>query len=224
MTISQWPQTERPREKLLAKGPAALSDAELLAIFLRTGIAGKTAVDIAREQLQRFGSLGKLFAATEAAFCEGNGLGPAKYVQLQAVLEMSKRYLCENMQATDAFSSPNDVKNYLRAHFKNLSHEVFCCLYLDTQNKIIQFEQLFRGTLDSASVYPREVAKQALVQGAKSVMLVHNHPSGHAQPSQADKSITQQIKNALALLDITVLDHFIVGDPDIFSFAEHGIL
>lgn len=224
MVISQWPKDERPREKLIKMGPTALSDAELLAIFLRTGITGKTAVDIAREQIHRFGSLGKLFAASEAKFCEGSGLGPAKYAQLQAVLEMTKRYLSETMHSIDTLSNPADVKSYLRAHLKEYTHEVFCCLYLDTQNKVIKFEQLFRGTLDSASVYPREVAKHALSHNAKSVMLVHNHPSGCAQPSQADKTITQHIKNALALLDINVLDHFVVGDPEIYSFAENGLL
>lgn len=224
MAINQWPEPERPREKLRQRGAHALSDAELLAIFLRTGVAGKTAVDVARELIERFGSLGKLFSASEAVFCEGIGLGPAKYTQFQAVLELSRRYLAETVRSPNAMNSPDQVKDYLRAQLNHYQHEVFCCLYMDTQNRVIKFDPLFRGTLDSASVYPREVAKQALEHGAKSVILVHNHPSGCEEPSQADKIITQRIKSALALLDINVLDHFVVGNPEVFSFAENGLL
>jgi DNA repair protein RadC len=224
MAINEWPEMERPREKLRHLGAKSLSDAELLAIFLRTGIAGKTAIDVAREQLERFGSLNSLLSANEADFCAGEGLGPAKYVQLQAVLELSKRYLAESVEIKDVMNNPNQVKDYLRAHLKNYQHEVFCCLYMNTQNEIIKFEPLFRGTLDCAAVYPREVAKQALANAAKSIILVHNHPSGCAEPSQADKSITHQIKQALGYLDINVLDHFVVGHNDVYSFAEHGLL
>ena len=224
MAINHWPEMERPREKMRQLGPQALSDAELLAIFLRTGVSGKTAVDIAREQISRFGSLDKLLSATEDTFCEGEGLGPAKYIQLQAVLELAKRYLAETAFDNNVMDSPEKVKTYLRAQMKHLPYEVFSCLFLDTQNKVIKFDTLFKGTLDSASVYPREVAKQSLEHNAKSVILVHNHPSGCAEPSQADKSITQRIKQALLLLDINVLDHFVVGNPEVFSFAENGLL
>ncbi len=224
MTIKDWPAAERPREKLLQMGSAALTDAELLAIFLRTGTAGKTAVDLARELLDQFGSLKSLLDADQAHFCLGHGLGSAKYAQLQAVLEMAKRHFKEIIQRGSALTSPEITRAYLSAQLRGYTYEVFGCLFLDNQNRVIQFEELFRGTIDGASVYPREVVKQALYHNAAAVIFAHNHPSGITEPSQADKQITEKLKNALALFDIRVLDHFVIGDGDPYSFAEHGLM
>jgi len=224
MTIKDWPADERPREKLLAKGPEVLTDAELLAIFLRIGIAGKTAVDLARELLDEFGSLQALLNADQTQFCQGKGLGSAKYAQLQAVLEMARRHFEEILQRGDALTSPEATRAYLSAQLRGYSYEVFACLFLDNQHRVIQLEELFRGTIDGASVYPREVAKRALFHNAAAVIFAHNHPSGINEPSQADKNITDKLKQALILFDIRVLDHFIIGDGQPYSFAEHGIL
>ncbi len=224
MSIKDWPADERPREKLLAKGSESLTDAELLAIFLRTGIAGKTAIDLARQLLDEFGSLQALLSADQTQFCQGKGLGNAKYAQLQAVLEMAKRHFVEIMQRGNALTSPEATRAYLSAQLRAYSYEVFACLFLDNQHRVIQFEELFRGTIDGASVYPREVAKRALFHNAAAVIFAHNHPSGVNEPSQADKHITDKLKQALVLFDIRVLDHFIIGDGQPFSFAEHGLL
>ena len=224
MTIMDWPADERPREKLLAKGPEVLTDAELLAIFLRIGIAGKTAVDLARELLDEFGSLQALLNADQTQFCQGKGLGSAKYAQLQAVLEMAKRHFEEILQRGDALTSPEATRAYLSAQLRGYSYEVFACLFLDNQHRVIQLEELFRGTIDGASVYPRDVAKRALFHNAAAVIFAHNHPSGINEPSQADKNITDKLKQALILFDIRVLDHFIIGDGLPYSFAEHGLL
>lgn len=224
MPISSWPQAERPREKLLSRGPAALSDAELLAIFLRTGVTGKTAVDLARDLLCRFGSLRVLLEASQQIFCEAPGLGSAKYAQLQAVLEMNRRYLGEKLKRGQALTSPEDTRAYLTARLRDQPREIFCCLFLDTRHRVLAFEELFHGTLDGAAVYPREVVKQALAHNAAAVILAHNHPSGVAEPSKADEVLTQRLKDALALVDIRVLDHLVVGDGEITSFAERGLL
>ena len=224
MSIKDWPADERPREKLLVKGSEALTDAELLAIFLRIGIAGKTAVDLARELLDEFGSLQALLNADQTQFCQGKGLGSAKYAQLQAVLEMAKRHFEEILQRGDALTSPEATRAYLSAQLRGYSYEVFACLFLDNQHRVIQLEELFRGTIDGASVYPREVAKRALFHNAAAVIFAHNHPSGINEPSQADKNITDKLKQALILFDIRVLDHFIIGDGLPYSFAEHGLL
>ncbi|MCK5478637.1 MAG: DNA repair protein RadC [Methylococcales bacterium] len=224
MSIKDWPADERPREKLLAKGSGALTDAELLAIFLRTGITGKTAVDLARELLDQFGSLQALLNADQTQFCQGKGLGSAKYAQLQAVLEMARRHFVEILQRGDALTSPEATRAYLSAQLRGYSYEVFACLFLDNQHRIIQLEELFRGTIDGASVYPREVAKRALFHNAAAVIFAHNHPSGINEPSQADKSITDKLKQALTLFDIRVLDHFIIGDGEPYSFAENDLL
>lgn len=224
MSIKNWPANERPREKLLEKGSAVLTDAELLAIFLRTGIKGKTAVDLAKELLSEFGSLHALLKADETQFCEGKGLGSAKYAQLQAVLEMAKRHYIEILEKEDPLTSPEATRAYLKAQLRGYSYEVFACLFLDNKNCIIKLEELFKGTIDGASVYPREVAKRALFHNAASVIFAHNHPSGDTQPSQADKNITAKLKQGLSLFDIRVLDHFIIGDGQPYSFAEHGFL
>jgi DNA repair protein RadC len=224
MAISDWPAAERPREKLLQRGPKALSDAELLAIFLRTGAPGKSAVDLARELLSEFGSLRALLNADLQRFCQGVGLGEAKYTQLQAVLEMARRHFEEILQRGDALTSVDATRAYLSAQLRRYNHEVFACLFLDNQHRVIVFEELFRGTLDSASVYPREVLKRVLLHNAAAVIFAHNHPSGISEPSSADRQITEKLQQALQLFDVRVLDHFIVGDGWPYSFAEHGLL
>ncbi|MGJ0430998.1 RadC family protein [Methylobacter sp.] len=224
MAIKDWPAEERPREKLLQRGSEALTDAELLAIFLRTGTPGKSAVDLARELLTDFGSLQALLDADLSRFCQANGLGSAKYAQLQAVLEMARRHFKEILQRGNALTSPDITRAYLSAHLRGYSYEVFACLFLDNQHRVIKLDELFRGTIDSASVYPREVARQALHHNAAAVIFAHNHPSGISEPSQADRQITEKLKQALALFDIRVLDHFIIGDGQPYSFAEHGLL
>ena len=208
----------------MARGPEALSDAELLAIFLRTGIVGKSAVDLAREMLSTFGSLNALIAADEAAFCAVPGMGPAKYVQLQAVIEMARRALSEQLEQRDVFNSPGAVRHYLQLKLRPLRYEVFAAIFLDTQNRLLATEELFRGTLAQTSVFPREIVKRALFHNAAAVLFAHNHPSGIAEASQADQHLTQVLKQALGLIDVRVLDHFIVAADQVFSFAEHGML
>ena len=223
MAISDWPAEERPREKLLARGSAALSDAELLAIFLRTGLQGKTAVDLARELLEGFDGLRPLMQADQQSFCSHKGLGVAKYVQLQAVMEMARRHLFETLKQGDVLGNPDDTRHYLAAQLRSYTQEVFACLFLDNRHRVLAFEKLFFGTIDGASVHPREVVKKSLQHNAAAVIFAHNHPSGVAEPSQADRQITQRLRDALALVDIRVLDHVIVGD-DMVSFAERGLL
>jgi DNA repair protein RadC len=224
MAIKDWAVEDRPREKLLRRGPNALTDAELLAIFLRTGTQGKSAVDLARDLLADFGSLKALLGADQQRFCQANGLGEAKYAQLQAVMEMARRHFKEVLQRGDALSSPDLTRAYLSAQLRGYNYEVFACLFLDNQNRVIQWAELFRGTLDAAIVYPREVAKMALQHNAAAVIFAHNHPSGIAEPSLADKHITDKLKQTMALFDIRVLDHFIIGDGEPYSFAEHGLI
>lgn len=225
MAITDWPEDERPRERLLAQGAAALSDAELLAIFLRVGMKGKSAVDLARELIACFGSLNGLFSATQSQFSAIPGMGPAKYVQLQAVLEMSRRALAEDLKQGGVFASPAAVRDYLRLHLAGLKHEVFFALWLDAQNRLIVAEELFRGSLTQTSVYPREVVKKALHNNAAAVVLAHNHPSGVPEPSSADELLTRELKAALGLVDVRVLDHFIVaGSAPPLSLAERGWL
>jgi DNA repair protein RadC len=224
MPISDWPEQERPREKLLSKGAASLSDAELLAIFLRTGLQGKTAIDLSRDLLTEFDGLRGMIEADSRSFCQIRGLGLAKYSQIQAAIELGKRYLQENLGKKDVLSSPNDTKNFLIAQLRAYPHEVFACLFLDNRHQIISFDEMFKGTIDGASVYPREVVKQALARNAAAVIFAHNHPSGIAEPSLADKNITRRLQEALKLVDIRVLDHFIIGDNTAVSFAELGLL
>lgn len=224
MSIRDWPVQERPREKLLERGPQALSDAELLAIFLRTGVKGKTAVDLSRELLGQFGSLRALLAADRNRFTQGKGLGLAKYVQLQAVLEMARRHLLDPLQRGEALTSPDLTRTFLQRQLRDHPYEVFAALFLDTRHRLIVYEPMFRGTLDGASVYPREVVRRALDLNAAAIIFAHNHPSGIAQPSAADRAITERLKETLALFDIRVLDHLVIGDGETFSFAEHGWL
>ena len=224
MAITDWPAQERPREKLLARGATALSDAELLAIFLRTGVAGKTAVDLARDLLEHFGGLRPLLDAPHREFCSAHGLGAAKFAQLQAVLEMARRHLHEALRDGDVLSSPQLTRQYLRAQLRNEAREVFAVLFLDNRHRVLAFEPLFYGTIDGAAVYPREVLKRCLRHNAAAVIVAHNHPSGVAEPSQSDHRITDRLRDALALVDIRLLDHVIVGDSDCVSFSERGWL
>lgn len=224
MAITDWPASERPREKLIELGANALSDAELLAIFLRVGVVGKSAVDLARDLLTKFGSLNGIFAATETELSQVHGIGSSKYVQLQAIFEMSRRALNEELQARDIFQSPKQVREYLVLKLGALTREVFLVLFLDAQNRLNATEELFSGTLTQTIVYPREVVKRAIHHNAASVIFAHNHPSGATQQSTADEQITQQLKQALALIDVRVLDHFIVAGNQTLSFAEQGLL
>lgn len=224
MSIRDWPADERPREKLLARGAQALSDAELLAIFLRTGVPGKSAVDLARDLLVQFGSLRALLEADLRSFCSGPGLGEAKYVQLQAVLELASRHLESTLTRGDALASVTHTRRYLTARLRHQPHEVFAVLFLDTRHRVIAYEELFHGTIDGTSVHPRQVVRRALHHNAAALILAHNHPSGVAEPSRADESITLRLKEALALIDVRVIDHFVIGDGQSVSFAERGLL
>jgi len=222
MAISDWPEDQRPRERLIRQGAHHLSDAELLAVFLRVGVAGKSAVDLGRDMLGHFGSLGRLFAATLADFSRMNGLGPAKYAQLQAVMELARRAIAEEIRAGEVLGSPQAVRQYLQLLLARRAYESFLVLFVDVKNRLIASEELFRGTLTQTSVYPREVVKTALGHNAASVILAHNHPSGTPEPSAADFALTQSLKQALSLVDVRVLDHFVVAGRQVYSFAEHG--
>ncbi|KZN14123.1 RadC family protein [Marinomonas sp. TW1] len=224
MSIKHWPEQDRPREKLIHHGAGALSDSELLAIFLRTGSHGLSAVEMARQLLQHFGGLRALLSASREEFCQGFGLGDAKYTQLQAVLEMSKRHLQEQLMREAVFSSAEQVRSYLSSQLRHVQREIFAVLFLDSQHRLIRYQELFLGTIDAAAVYPREVVKAALQHNAAAVIIAHNHPSGVAEPSQADISITSRIKSALELIDVRLLDHFVVGDGLPVSLAERGLV
>ena len=226
MSITDWPEGERPRERLLAHGPAALSDAELLAIYLRVGVRGKSAVDLGRDLLQRFdGQLSRLAEATLEELASVSGIGMAKAAQLKASFELARRALAQEMSVRDTFSSPGQVRDWLRLKLATRQNEVFMALWLDAQNRLLKAEELFAGTLTQTSVYPREVVKKALGHNAAAVILAHNHPSGVAEPSHADELLTKALKDALAMVDVKVLDHFIVaGNAPPLSFAERGLL
>src|SRR5579863_3856190 len=225
MSIRDWPERERPREKLLADGPQSLSDAELLAVLLgRSGRAGVDAVVMARELLGRHVSLRGLLSAGQDVSLAAPGLGVAGYCRLQAALELARRHYAEALRAGPPLHSPAATREFLVAHLRDMPHEMFCCLHLDNRHRLIAFEELFRGTIDGASVHPREVVKQALARNAAAVILAHNHPSGVAEPSQADELITRRLREALLLVDIRVLDHLIVADNGCLSFAERGLL
>ncbi len=224
MQIRDWPTGERPREKLLQMGSAALTEAELLAIWLRHGTSGMTAIDIARSLLVNFGSLRSLLSAERNVFCRQRGVGPTRWAELQAALEIVRRHHLERLRTGPALHSPRIVREYLMARLRDREHEVFCCLYLDSRHRLIVCEELFRGTVDGASVHPREVVKQALARNATAVILAHNHPSGVAEPSQADEIITTRLRDALALVEIRLLDHLIIGDGSCASLAEKGLI
>lgn len=222
MGINHWAEADRPREKLIQRGPQALTDAELLAIFLRVGVKGKSALDLAVELLEEFGDLRSLLGADRQRFCQAKGLGDAKYVQLQACVELSKRYLRACLQRGEAFTQVEDTRNYLMSELSGRQNEVFACLFLDNRHRLIKYDELFYGTIDKSSVYPREVVKRALQCNAVAIIIAHNHPSGIAEPSKDDIMITQHLKQALALVDIRLLDHFVIGDGYGVSLAERG--
>lgn len=224
MAITQWPLEERPREKLLAKGPAALSDAELLAIFLRTGLPGHTAIDLARDLLEHFGGLRSMLSADQSAFCRAKGLGPAKFCQVQATLELTSRYLQEQLRGNPIFTSPRHVRDYLAVQMSAYHREVFVALLLDTRHRLIEFAELFQGTIDAAHVHPRELVRLALEKNAAAVIVAHNHPSGNAEPSKSDISITRKLRDGLRLMDIRLLDHFIIGRGEVTSLADKGLI
>ena len=224
MRIADWPVDERPRERLLARGAEALSDAELVAILFRTGVRGRTAIDLARDALNRCGSLSALLTADRGVFDVISGLGDAKYAQVQAVLEMSRRALRETLDRGPALNSPQTVRDYLRLKLQGRAHEVFVAVFLDAQNRVLEVEELFRGTLTQTSVFPREIVKRALHFNAAAIIFAHNHPSGVAEPSRADEALTQTLKHTLALVDVKVLDHFVVGGDSAMSFAERGLI
>jgi DNA repair protein RadC len=224
MEVSNWVANERPRERLLSHGAAVLSDPELLALLLRTGVAGSSALELARNLLHRFGSLTGLFGASIAQVSAVRGLGPARAAELAAIVEIVRRSLVEVATAGDALTSPQAVRDYLRLTLRTRPYEVFVGIFLDSQNRLLASEEMFRGTLAQTSVYPREVVKAALACNAASVIFAHNHPSGVAEPSRADELLTQALKQALALVDIRTLDHFVVAGSQLVSFAERGLL
>jgi DNA repair protein RadC len=224
MSLRHWPVNERPREKLLKQGAAALSEPELLAILLRNGIAGRNAVDLARDVLQEFRGLRALLCAEPGRFREVRGLGLARYAELQAALEIARRHYQERLESGPCLTSPQATREFLVSRLRDRPYEVFCCLYLDNRHRLTGFDELFRGTIDGASVHPREVVREALAHRAAAVILAHNHPSGVAEPSQADELITTRLRDALALVDIRLLDHLIVGDGSCTSLAERGLL
>ena len=224
MSIADWPRDERPREKLLARGPAVLSDAELLALFIQNGTRGSSAVDVARTALDRTEGLRGLLDLDPARLATISGIGPARSALLKAAIELATRYLEERVRRSDAFTSPDHTSRFLCARLRSRPHEVFACLFLDNRHRVISFEEMFRGTIDGASVHPREVAKRALELNAAALIAAHNHPSGVAEPSRSDRAITSRLRDALALVDVRLLDHFVIGDGEVVSFAERGWL
>jgi DNA repair protein RadC len=224
MAIKDWPEGERPRERLVEHGAQALSDAELIAVILGTGTTGRSALDLAREALTRFGGLSGLLASGPGELATIDGLGPAKSAQLQAVLELARRSLREEIRRDPALSSPDKVRDYLKMTLAHRQHEVFMALFLDAQNRLLTADELFRGTLTQTSVYPREVVKRALAVNTAGVIFAHNHPSGVAEPSRSDELLTASLKQALGLVDVRVLDHVIVAGSSTVSFAERGLL
>lgn len=224
MPITDWPASERPREKLLSKGASALSDAEILALFIRTGLRGKTALDLAREWLSHFDGLRGFLDADASTLTALPGLGPAKYAEIQAALELGQRHLSSRLQRNDVMTSPDATRRFLSSRLRGLRHEVFAALFLDSQHRLIVFEELFRGSIDSCSVHPRQVVERALKLNAAALILAHNHPSGVAEPSAADRQITERLRQALDLFDIRILDHLVIGEGRPASFAERGWL
>ncbi len=223
MSIRDWPAGERPREKLLAQGSATLSDAELLAVLLGSGSRGKDALALGRELLTTAGSLGALLGRPDRQV-RAHGLGPAKRARIAAALELARRSLAEQLQLLPALGNPRDSGDYLRARLRHLPYEVFGCLHLDNRHRVLAFEELFRGTVDGASVHPREVVRACLQHNACAVIFAHNHPSGVAEPSAADRTITHELRNALRLVEVRVLDHLVIGSDDPVSMAARGLL
>lgn len=224
MPITDWPREDRPREKLLSKGGRALTDAELIAIFLKTGTRGKTALDIAKELLVEYGDLKKLLRAPPQLLMQKQGMGHAKYATLRAAIELGRRYLEENIAAGEVLNNSRATQKFLADRLRDYANEVFACLFMDNHFRLIHFEELFHGTINEANIYPREIVRRGIAHNAAKIILAHNHPSGHSIPSAADREVTQLIKQALALVDIEIVDHIIIGKPDNFSFAEAGLI
>jgi DNA repair protein RadC len=224
MTIRDWPESERPREKLLERGAQALSDAELIALLLGSGIKGRSAVDVARSLIGEFGSLREMLSADRPRWKGKLGIGPARYATLMASIEIARRHLREPLRTSSALTAPDCTRKFLLAQLRDRPYEVFCGLFLDNRHRLLAFEEIFRGTIDGASVHPREIVRLTLLHNAASVIVAHNHPSGVAQPSQADEGVTRRLRQALALIDVRLLDHLIVGDGKCYSFSEHGLL
>jgi DNA repair protein RadC len=224
LPIKAWPKSERPREKLIDRGAHALSDAELLAVLLRSGTRGRNAIELAQAHIVAFGSLRELLTAGWKSWADKDGVGVARYAALQAALELARRHLLESLKLASPLTTPDTTRRFLLAQLRDRPYEVFCVLYLDSHHRLIAFEELFRGTTDSAQVHTKEVLRQTLTHNASALILAHNHPSGVMEPSQADEYITRRLRDALALLDVRVLDHLIVGDGSCYSFAEHGLL
>ena len=222
--IKDWPALERPREKLLARGAGALSDAELLAIFIRSGVRGKTALDVARGVLNELGGLRATLDSQRARFCRANGVSEVTFITLQASLELGRRHLESRLERGVSLATPDDTRRYLSCRLRGYPHEVFACLFLDNRNRVLGFEEMFRGTIDGATVHPREVVKRALEHNAAALIVAHNHPSGVAEPSHADRALTRRLVDAVALVDIRLLDHLVIGDGEVVSFAERGFL
>ena len=224
LPIKEWPKGDRPREKLLNSGPGSLGDAELLAIFIRTGLPGKTALDLARDALLEAGGLRAVLNLSAIQLCQMKGIGTAKYVQFQAALELGRRYLMEQMEKGDAITNPQMSRDYLTLQLRDKPYESFFVMFLDSKHRVIHHQELFRGTIDNASVPVREVVKEALKHNAAALIVAHNHPSGVAEPSAADKSLTQALYLALDMVGVKLLDHFVVGESEVISFAEMGAL
>lgn len=224
MVLKDIPRDARPREKLLAQGPAALADAELIALLLRTGLKGTSVLQLAQQLLDRFEGLSGLLQALPADMKHIKGIGPAKRAEMAAVMELARRSLSRQLEQRPVFDAPQRVKDFLRMQLGHLGHEVFAVLFLDAQHHLIKLEEMFRGTLTQTSVYPREVVKRALELRSGAVILAHNHPSGVAEPSRADEFLTQTLQSALRLVDVRVLDHLVIGQSDVVSFAERGLL
>ena len=222
--IKDWPELERPREKLLRKGPEALSDAELVALFVRSGTRGRNAVDLARGAIVATGGLRGLLELTREDLCQLPGFGPARYVELQACLEIGRRHLATQLDRGKPLTSPDETSRFLMAKLRHHPFEVFSCLFLDNRHRVIEFEEMFRGTIDGASVHPREVVRRTLNHNAAAVIFAHNHPSGVAEPSQADRILTDNLVSALSMVEVRVLDHLVVGDGECVSFVERGLL
>ena len=224
MAIKEWPKAERPREKLLRQGAQSLSDAELLAIFIQSGVYGKTAVDIGRDLIHQFGGIREILTANAHEICSATGLGPAKYALLQAALEIGRRFLGEKLKRDGSLTSPKQVSEYLIYQLRDRGREVFAIIYLDNRHQVIRYEELFHGTLNGASVHPREVVKNVLAHNAAAVIIAHNHPSGIAEPSQSDTAITRKLQEALQLIDVRLLDHLIIGDGEFVSLSDRGLM
>lgn len=222
--ICYWPESERPREKLLERGAQALSDAELIALLLGSGTRGRSAVDVARSLIEEFGSLREMLSADKQRWENRRGIGPARYATLMGALEISRRFMLEPLRETPTLATPEATRRFLLAQLRDRHYEVFCCLFLDNRHRLLGFEEIFRGTIDGANVYSREIVRQTLLYNAASVLVAHNHPSGSIEPSPADEGVTRRLRQALSLIEVRLLDHFVVGDGKCYSFSEHGLL